>query len=541
MEPEMGELDKAVKVRFRSFDSMEDSPEIKSSELTLDDGAEIVLELDVQAEPSTYGASLINGETKEFQAVPSGFVHVKTGVVYRPYRSLADATGCTSARQSSFGVSPQLSQLTRLSRTASRSRPNCNSDDEAIAKVSHLTDRSSGAWLLPANSKVDCMRAVTLNDVLRGFGHHLSSNLSTNHSAESFGTDIFEDFLSHDWNTPRFKKLCGMLWTYNASAAFVAALLVVSLVAGMQILILALYPEAFGTKLLNEWSDASNPKLLPYRPGVLCQPSGLATFLLALIFWQHLKLRATGAGRKVFFDKLCINQDNDAEKRKGILSLGVFLGKSDRLVVLWSKRYFTRLWCTFEIATWLILGRNFSSTLDIVPVQLTMSYVLWSVGLSVALLWDNFLYIIQADQSLWLATRLPMQVVFFLGGARIMLSLAEDLRLLDTQLKTFSIQGAECFCCTHGHIHPSSGAAVSCDRRVVYAALEKAYCNLGESLSDLEGAVVDAVDENVPEYLVALNNAVRVELRKALEPTSRGTGWLSWSHVVFATAPINAT
>ena len=43
---------------------------------------------------------------------------------------------------------------------------------------------------------------------------------------------------------------------------------------------------------------------------------------------------------------LCIPQDDAEKKSQCIYGLASFLNKSDDLIVLWSPRYFSRLWCT---------------------------------------------------------------------------------------------------------------------------------------------------------------------------------------------------
>ena len=47
----------------------------------------------------------------------------------------------------------------------------------------------------------------------------------------------------------------------------------------------------------------------------------------------------------VFLDKLCINQMDSEKKQQGILGLGAFVLRSKKLLVLWSPRYFNRMWC----------------------------------------------------------------------------------------------------------------------------------------------------------------------------------------------------
>ena len=85
------------------------------------------------------------------------------------------------------------------------------------------------------------------------------------------------------------------------------------------------------------------------------------SFYVVLAFWQRIRRALKGAETLVFLDRLCIAQHDDGLKRQGILNLGGILAKSRRLIVLWSPRYFSRTWCTFEIASFLrdeaMLGR----------------------------------------------------------------------------------------------------------------------------------------------------------------------------------------
>eukprot|EP00490_Sorites_sp_Unknown_P007439 CAMPEP_0114696324 /NCGR_PEP_ID=MMETSP0191-20121206/72426_1 /TAXON_ID=126664 /ORGANISM="Sorites sp." /LENGTH=84 /DNA_ID=CAMNT_0001993817 /DNA_START=31 /DNA_END=281 /DNA_ORIENTATION=+ len=69
----------------------------------------------------------------------------------------------------------------------------------------------------------------------------------------------------------------------------------------------------------------------------------------------------------VFLDKLCISQHNMNKKEQGIAGLAAFLSNSRRMVILWSPRYFSRLWCTYEVGAFLRLHKR--RDVEIIPAS----------------------------------------------------------------------------------------------------------------------------------------------------------------------------
>ena len=130
-------------------------------------------------------------------------------------------------------------------------------------------------------------------------------------------------FLSHDWGTSRWAKMLAMMIIFNSRAAFITSMLAS--------LVLAIWA----------YCDA-----LPRRQTWTVWPP-LVTFYMFLFFWQRIRLLFKPP-RMVFLDKLCISQDNDELKAQGIAGLATFLLKSRKMTILWSPRYFSRLWCTYE-------------------------------------------------------------------------------------------------------------------------------------------------------------------------------------------------
>ena len=86
-------------------------------------------------------------------------------------------------------------------------------------------------------------------------------------------------------------------------------------------------------------------------------------------------------------------------------------------------------------------------------------------------------------------------VAFFYTG----LGMMADLSALDHQLRKFSIRDSECFCCTHGHRHPSTGEPLMCDRTLVFDAVKQWY-----------GRGSDVAEEHLDRF----DRAVQTNLRQ---------------------------
>ncbi|CAE7039688.1 GIP [Symbiodinium sp. CCMP2592] len=290
-------------------------------------------------------------------------------------------------------------------------------------------------------------------------------NVDASNYALSRQADWFDDFLSHDWHTSRFSKLCTLLVVYNSRAALLAAFLACPLIA---------FSRTVGVLPNDRLSSC-----LVY-----------VVHLFVLCFWQRLRsiLRPP---IMVFLDKLCIAQSPEqAElKEKGILGLAAFLNHSKRLVVLWSPRYFSRLWCAYEIAAFLT-DHNKHKHILIMPVHAGITILLaffffsWmSSSLLVVLgllrygalgfqLGQDNIWMVVGGAMVWVIVPAILVGVPF---STLSLRMAKHLHRVPKQLKTFDVQSAACFCCANDHKHPDTGADIPCDRELVYRKLAAWY------------------------------------------------------------------
>lgn len=258
----------------------------------------------------------------------------------------------------------------------------------------------------------------------------------------SFRTEVIDDFWTHSWRGSAVLKATVLLLHYNAFAAvFVSVAMVVATVA--------LHAGGF----------------LPAAGGPVAWAlaAGLLPFLLVVALWRSRK--------RVFLDKVCIDQSEPELTQQGVASIGASLYCSQRMVVLWDRSYATRLWCIFEMAAFawandrnvtdrivvrpLIFGAVFPGMMATAFLAMCLVGILHSLDFP-----DDF-----ANLANMFCAALYLPCVYLLRG------FDQDMRTLVRQLKEFTVARAECSCCSSAHKDPETGAKISCDREVIHACI----------------------------------------------------------------------
>lgn len=376
-----------------------------------------------------------------------------------------------------------------------------------------FSKRAESDWSLDpseaSNLDPELIRSVPLEICLAGWGKHFRTSGVAQGRGEyelSQVTDHIDDFLSHDWKTSRFDKVLAMLWTFNCWAALVSSTLVSCLTG-----VLRIYANS---DLGNHWWP-------------VC--FGYLAYGFTLCFWQRIR-SCFWKSRQVFLDRLCISQEDEVLKRQGILGLPSFLHRSQRLTILWSSEWSSRLWCVFELATFLSRDswhhkhqkhqkqqkhqkhrRSKGKPIQFVPVKmgsvlLLQSLCLISLSFTHAVMLDilNPQYVSGVRQLLfqfYMVTFgiLAVIVALFLPsfiyiGQGIIRELAE----LPAQLKSFRVQDVKCFCCTNHHREPNTGETLPCDRVLVHRMLARWF---GKTSDEDDFAYVERFNKLVREEL----------------------------------------
>ena len=227
--------------------------------------------------------------------------------------------------------------------------------------------------LLAADAK-RVVRVVPSSNILDGLGSvlmHSQGNASTYDLSKP--AKVIPCFVSHSWATGRWDKTMALAYYFHkwhAIALSTALLLLsISFVSMTARPGLCMPPWEFGA-----WkSDVMRAALIPLLPG--------AAFLAATFYAHTLP----GVSTDCFLDKVCIHQTNPALKKQAIDSLDLFLRFSRRMLVLWSPEYLTRLWCTYELATFIKLHPDSTMRIDIMPSWLPKYTLFMFVYCSVAM------------------------------------------------------------------------------------------------------------------------------------------------------------
>eukprot|EP00928_Gymnodinium_smaydae_P041499 TRINITY_DN2807_c0_g1_i3.p1 TRINITY_DN2807_c0_g1~~TRINITY_DN2807_c0_g1_i3.p1 ORF type:complete len:565 (+),score=43.01 TRINITY_DN2807_c0_g1_i3:77-1771(+) len=348
-----------------------------------------------------------------------------------------------------------------------------------MRSASAASGRSRDKRILTLDLEKDILRGVGLETVLTRFGRAFSSGVSEAHDKEgdvqkSFEVDSLDDFISHDWESGRFQKTLTLCMIYNSRAAMTISAIAALCLCALQSVYVVLLLQGDGM-----WAQ------------ILCP----MVFLFVFLTWQDLRAACKMGNRRVFLDKYCIDQHDPDRKAKGILGLGGFLINTKRIVICWTPSYFKRLWCNYEIATWLYLGKGHDHVL-LMPLA-TTSIVLTGFALSNALcLGFHFLSKITDAYELILG---GLMLVVAPIAAHASRHLENVLKQLPSQLKDFSVTKAACFCCTQAHKMPGTGAPLACDRKLVYKTLQKWFPlddNLDDRAESCNGQL-DIVDEEI--------------------------------------------
>eukprot|EP00929_Paragymnodinium_shiwhaense_P048485 TRINITY_DN24507_c0_g1_i1.p1 TRINITY_DN24507_c0_g1~~TRINITY_DN24507_c0_g1_i1.p1 ORF type:complete len:780 (-),score=79.06 TRINITY_DN24507_c0_g1_i1:216-2555(-) len=386
----------------------------------------------------------------------------------------------------------------------------------------------------------ELLRGVPLQEALAGMGKHWASSPVTGVACEeefelSQPTLRLNDFISHDWGTPRVPKFLSLCVVYNSATAVWISVLV-SLILGIsQTDYVGLLPV--GPRLRVAAVSSDGALLEDLYHGIWCMCICPIIFAVVFACWHWIRYMIRLQAKLIFLDRLCIHQTDMERKIKGIYGLAAFLAQSDRLLVLWTPRYFTRLWCAYELAAWCYLkGPN--QRLRIFPVatpSCMASAAAFSYTTEMVL---HFTPVGVAGNVL----RICSSVVMCFAYVKLTRRSNRELAILQQRLSSFRVEETLCFCCENEHEDPKTGKTIVCDRELVYSQLKK-WFHMSDNFSDvlsfrsatgeMSQMSSDGTLSDPHEHLRGFNRKIQTEIRDRL-PANAG---LSYTNALCVSVP----
>ena len=298
---------------------------------------------------------------------------------------------------------------------------------------------SAGLHLSLGLQDMKLLRGTSLVKVLNHFGcelrpNSLNQSLTPEEAAtlyrKSFEVKKLNYFISHCWKDERFAKVIALLMNNNLNVAMVGSTLVATALTILTRL-----------KLLPV-KKRGDGNLVDHFPWALS--GGMLFFFLVFFTWHYVPTRRPPI---YFLDKFCVHQADDKLKQLGVQSFAGFVAQSDRMLLLWSPEYFTRLWCTLELAALvkskLLQDSQVSGSLKILPLKLAkVSFFTWVT-----------VFLVYATNQFNRILGRPLPDLYILGAAlwictfvltRALRQYAHDRKALHHQMETFSVQDSQC-------------------------------------------------------------------------------------------------
>ena len=313
-----------------------------------------------------------------------------------------------------------------------------------VAEMAHATNNISANLHDVLKIEKEQIRGITVVSLLSGFGRLFADGGQAARDdphgtfAHSHPVEGLDWFVSHSWRSPRAVKLLGLLLHFNRRDAATACAFATILVCVAETLYFESLPPWLKFTGPNTFTDFSEIEL-----GKGCAVVGYVT-LIFFLFGAHVVRQALG-GKPVecFLDVACIPQADPAAKQRGIASLGALLDRSERMLILLDKEYFTRLWCVFEVAAF--AKRAGMHRLEI--VQLHSALTEWSVFLTMMLVNVHYLiftpFASDAGAIAGNVGLVSIIVPMMLPQLRAMLWANESADAIE-RLRNFSLDDAQC-------------------------------------------------------------------------------------------------
>ena len=199
-------------------------------------------------------------------------------------------------------------------------------------------------------------------------------------------------------------------------------------------------------------------------------------------------------------DVACISQYDPDLKKEGVISIGGFLKKSKRMLVLWDETVTTRLWCVFELAAYLHSREGGKKHLTVSPAFVGATLLMAHLGFSVLVL----IYTFALGRGPGGDPNPSGGSIFFPWGALVLCGLCfpcltmfcsvllEHCRSIDRvrqQVSNFTVEHAVSGCCAVNHVNPTTGKPIICDREIILRCVVAWFGSVSNFEANVQGQV----------------------------------------------------
>lgn len=284
------------------------------------------------------------------------------------------------------------------------------------------------ATLLSFRHQADLLRASHLSTVLHSWAAILDKSGG---SAETYKlsqqVSTIEWFISHNWAISRFRKFFCLALHFHFLPAMLSAIVAM---VGIAAATRAGFLPIFEIKASDGSVTATG----------ICNTLFVWPVFIFVLCYGHVlrRLVALGPGPSVFLDKTCIHQVDSFLMLRGIQKLGAFIRSSERMLIIYSDMYLTRLWTVYEVACFLSLHTTARLTVIPIyqPIMVLLSTFTWYLAeaISVTLLING------GPKNYVLQTIGTFVMVWFMRRwARMKVQIQE-------RMENFRVQDCECAC-----------------------------------------------------------------------------------------------
>ena len=317
---------------------------------------------------------------------------------------------------------------------------------------------------LSSEVSADLIKGIPFRCLLAGAGRPFKNPADVKAQNQVRQCLVYDAFISHDWQTSSWLKFGALLLFFNAKPAAVATLVVCVTVG---------FLTQYNVLPRTGWAVAI----------------GYITFFFFLFFWQNIR-DVFSKPRLAFFDKLSIPQEDKKLKETCILGLAGFLTCSKQLVILWSDAYIDRLWCIYELTSFMRIhsGKRPVKAIPVALPVLLLAHAAWWFALRMAIhfAWGDLEMSNEKLRALLIiGTGVLLALLAYPFQSPVGTRMTRNLQELNGKLRSFDVRIGKCSCCSKGHVS-ETGDLIPCDRELIYQSFRRWYGQKKDMTSALE-------------------------------------------------------